>query len=84
MDLIGIEMSLIKACLMLSRFSFETSSLLGSLALRSPSRLNTYVKFVDNQSVICPAVCTTHDLCHFNILYICSPHYDIVYEIPVS
>ena len=33
--------------------------------------------------MICPAVCTTHSLCHFNILPVCSPHYDIVYEMPV-
>ena len=27
-------------------------------------RLNSGVEFTDNQSVICPAVCTTHSLCH--------------------
>ena len=41
------------------------------------------VKFADNQSVIFPAVCTTHSLCHSNILLFCSPHNDIVYEMPV-
>ena len=29
------------------------------------------------------SVCTTHSLCHSNILSICSPHNDIVYEMPV-
>ena len=31
----------------------------------------------DNQSVICPAVCITHSLCHSYILSICSPHNDM-------
>ena len=76
------EMSLMKACLMLSWFSFETSSLLGAF-LRSTCRLNSLVKFADNQSKLCPTACATHSLCHSNILSICSEHNDIDYELPV-
>ena len=38
--------------------------------------------FADNHSMICQAVCTTHtcSLCHSDILPVCSPHYDTVYE----
>ena len=50
----------------------DIQSLRSFLALRSPCRLNSKVKFADIQSVICPAVCTTHSLCHSNILSICS------------
>ena len=65
-----------KACLMLLWLSFETSSLLGAFL----PRLNSLVEFSDNESVICPAVCTTHRLV---TLTSCSPHYDMVYEMPV-
>ena len=34
--------------------------------------------------MICQAVCITHNLCHSDILPVCSPYYDIVYEMRVS
>ena len=61
----------------------DIPSLRSYLALRSPSRLNSSVAFANNQSVMCPAVCTTHRLCHSNIMYICAMYSEMVYKMPV-
>ena len=53
------------------------------LALWSLYRLNVQVEFADNKPVICPTVCTTHTLCHSDILSVPPSHYDIVSEMPV-
>ena len=79
--------SLMKACLLLSCFSLETSSFFGTFfALWSPCRLNAQVQFAENKPVICLAVCTTHSLCHSDILSVLSSYYDydIFNEMPVS
>ena len=41
------------------------------LALMWLRRLDSTAEFADNQSVICPAVCPTHRLCHSDTLSIC-------------
>ena len=38
------------------------------LALLSSYRLNAQVEFADNKPVICPTICTTHSVCHSDIL----------------
>ena len=53
------------------------------LALWSSYRLNAQVEFADNKPVICPTVCTTHSLCHPDILSVLPSYYDIVNEMPV-
>ena len=41
------------------------------------------LELADNQSMICPAVCFTRSLCHSDILFVFSLHYDIVNEMPL-
>ena len=77
-----LQISLMKACLLLSCFSLETSSLWHFLALWSPCRLNAQVEFAVNKPVICPAVCTTYNLCHSDILCVLPSYYDIINELP--
>ena len=42
-------------------------SLRSRLALMSPLSLDSKVVFADNQSVICPAVCTKYSHCHSHL-----------------
>ena len=70
-----LQISLMKACLLLSLWHF--------LALWSPCRLNAQVQFADDKPVICPAVCTTHSLCHSDILSVLPSHYGIINEKPM-
>ena len=69
-----LQISLMKACLLLSCFTLETSSLFGTFLPWSPCRLNAQV--ADNKPVICPAVCTTHSLCHSDILSVLPSYYN--------
>ena len=46
-------------------------------------RLNVQVEFADSKPMTCPIVCTTHSLCHSDILSVPSSHFDIVNEMPV-
>ena len=61
----------------------DIQSLWHFLALWSPCRLNAQVQFADNMPVICPAVCITHSLYHFDILSVLPSYYDIINEMPV-
>ena len=54
----------------------DIQSLWHFLALGSLCRLNVQVQFADNKPVICPAVCTTHSLCHSDILSALFLYYD--------
>ena len=60
----------------------DVQSLWHFLALWSPCRLNVQVQFAD-KPVICPAVCTTHNLCHSDILPVLPSYYDIINEMLV-
>ena len=44
--------------------------------------LDSLVELYDNESMICPAVSTTHGLGHSDILSVFSPQYDIINEMP--
>ena len=77
-----LQISVTNVCLLLSCFSLEIS-LWHFLALWLSYRLNAQIEFADNKPVICPAVCTTHSLCHSDILSVLPSHYDIVNEMPV-
>ena len=47
-----------------------------ALSCQRPShRLNAQVGFAFNKPVICPTVCTTHSLCHSDILPVLPSHY---------
>ena len=41
------------------------------------------LEFADNKYVMFSTVCTTHSLCHPDILFVLPSHYDIVNEVPV-
>ena len=47
-------------------------------------QLNAQVQFADNKPVICPAGCTTHSLCHSDILSVLPSYYDTISEMSVS
>ena len=46
-------------------------------------RLNAQVEVTDNRSVICQIVCSTHGLCHSDLLSVILPHNGINNEMPV-
>ena len=61
----------------------DIQSLWHFLALWSLCRLNAQVELANNRPVICLTVCTTHSLCHSDMLSVLPSQYDMVIEVPV-